>query len=117
MDVKVLSDDGEVLRLEMTGRIVRDDPTSGLQSFDDFLGPGGYNRNVLLSLAETTFVDPSSLGWLLKTHKRFCKEGGKLVIHSIQPHVMASLEMVHFERTLHIAKDETTALELLRAEN
>jgi anti-anti-sigma regulatory factor len=117
MDLKLLSDDGVVLRLEMTGRIVRDDTASEVQFFDSLLGPNGYTRNVSLSLAETTLIDTSRLNWLLVLHKRFHKAGGELVVHSIRPSVMAGLEMVHFRRVLHIAEDEAAAMELLRAEN
>ncbi|NQT16123.1 MAG: STAS domain-containing protein [Planctomycetes bacterium] len=116
MDLKLLSDDGVVLRLEMAGRIVRDDAASEVQFFDSLLGPDGYTRNISLSLAETTFIDTSRLSWLLVLHKRFHKAGGKLVVHSIRPPVMASLKMVPFWRVLHIAEDEAAAMELLRAE-
>lgn len=117
MDLKLLSDDGVVLRLEMTGRIVREDAASEVQFFDSLVGPDGYTRNVSLSLAETSFIDASRLSWLLVLHKRFHKAGGKLVIHSIRPPVMAGLEMVHFWRVLHIAEDEAAAMELLRAKS
>ncbi|MFH1922343.1 MAG: STAS domain-containing protein [Planctomycetota bacterium] len=117
MDLTLLSDARDALRLEMTGRIVRNEATLVLQSFDGLLGPEGYTRNALLSLAETTFIDVSSLSWLLVLHKRFRKAGGQLVVHSVCPPVMASLEMVHFELVLHIAEDEAAALELLRSQD
>ena len=117
MDLKVLSDDGDVLRLEVVGRVVRSDGVQALQPFDDVLGPGVCARNVLLSLAETTFIDTRCLGWLLTIHRRFCQEGGRLVVHSIRPQVTAILELLRFEFILNIAEDETAALERLRAED
>ena len=71
MEIKVLSDDGSVLRLQMVGRVVQSDSTPGLDTMDDALGTAGYTRNVLLSLEETQFIDSSGLSWLVICHKRF----------------------------------------------
>ena len=117
MDLKVLSDDGNVLRLEAVGRIMPGDAAQDLQPFDELLGPGVCARNVLLSLAETSFVDTRCLGWLLAIHKRFCQEGGKLVFHSISPQVMAILGLFRFQFVLNIAEDETAALKRFSAQD
>ncbi len=46
-------------------------------------------------------------------HKRLREAGGKVVVHSVTPHVMELLEVLRFERVLYIAEDETAGLELL----
>lgn len=117
MDLKLLSDDGDVLRVEMTSGIVQGDYTPDLTPFEDLLGPDRYARNVLMSMSETTLIDSRCLGWLLIVQNRFCEDGGKLVVHTVPPHVMEMLQVLRFELVLQIAEDETAALELLRQEN
>ena len=115
MDVKLLSDDGHVLRLEAVAGIVRSAPLPDPRPLDDLLGPGGYARNALLSLAEIVLIDTVGMSWLLIAHKRFCQAGGMLVVHSVRPEVMRILELVRFEHVLHVGDDEAAALALLRA--
>jgi len=114
VELRVLSDDGDVLRLELAGSVLRSDSTPDLALFDDLLGPGGYARSVSLSLAETRFIDTRCLAWLLALHKRFGEAGGRLVMHSIRPQLMDMLTMLRFAEILSIADDEAGALELLR---
>jgi len=114
MDLRVISDDGDVLRLGIAGRILRSDTVPSLQPLDDLLGADGYARQISLDMAETTFIDTRCLGWLLTIHKRFQEAGGKLVIHSIRPHVVDILKMMNFDQILSIAGDEAAALELLQ---
>ena len=117
MGLELLSDEGDVLRVAVTGRITRDDATLDLSSLDDLLGPGGYTRKVSLGFAGITFIDTVQLWWLVTVHKRFCEAGGRLAIHSIRPQVKEVLELVRFDLLLHMAEDERAALEMLRAEN
>jgi len=116
MELRLVSDDGEVLRLELAGRVLRSDTVPELKPFDEVLGPGGYGRKVSLSLAETSFVDTRCLGWLLTIHKRFSEAGGKIVMHSLRPQVMEILAILRFVEILSIADDEAAALDLLRGE-
>jgi len=114
MDLKLISDDGDVLRVEMLGPIVESVMTPDLKPFEDLLGPQGYTRTVLVSMAEITLIDSRGLSWLLINHKRFRQTGGRLVVHSVHPQVMEILAVARFERVLHLAEDEPAALELLR---
>ena len=116
MDLKLLSDDGVVLRLEMTSGIVEADFTPALTPLEDFLGPGCYARNILLSLAQITLVDSGCFAWLLMIHKRLSETGGRLVLHSIPPRTMEILHILHFDAILHIAENEAAAMEMLRDE-
>ena len=114
MEVKLVSDDGDVLRLEMVGPVVRSDVTRDLKPFEKLLGPRGYARNVLVSLADITYVDSCCLSWLVILHKRFRGAGGSFVVHSFQPKLMDMLELVRFEEVLYLAEDEKAALALVR---
>ena len=117
MDVRRVSDDGNVLRLEAAAGFIRGDLLPDLRLFEDLLGPDGYARKVSLSLAEISLIDTFRMSWLLIIHKRFCQAGGKLVVHSIRPRVMEFLGVVRFECVLYLAEDEAAALELLRSED
>lgn len=116
MDLRVVSDDANVLRLELTGRVVRSDTVPNLTPLDEVLGAQGYSRRVALDLAETSFIDTRCLGWLLAMHKRFNESGGRLVMHSIRPEVLEIMSVLRFEVILSIAEDEAGALELLGSE-
>lgn len=112
MEVKLLSDDGRILRLEVVGRVVQSDSTPGLEPIGNLLGDQGYRRQAILSLAETEYVDSSGLSWLLVCHKRFCQAGGRLVIHSVPPSVMETIRMMRLDRVLFLADDEAAAKKL-----
>jgi hypothetical protein len=117
MDVRMLADDGDLLRLDAVAGSMASDLLPDLRHFDELLGPGGYARQVALSLAQIALIDTLRMSWLLILHKRFCEAGGKLVVHSIRPRVMEFLGVVRFECVLYLAEDEAVALELLRRED
>jgi hypothetical protein len=117
MDVTLVADEGDVLRLEVVGGSVPGDLLPDVRPFEGLLGPDGYARKVALSLAEIALIDTFRMSWLLIIHKRFCEAGGKLVVHSIRPPVMEFLGVVRFECVLYLAEDEAAALELLRRED
>jgi anti-sigma B factor antagonist len=117
MDVKLLSDDGRVLRLSLQPKIVPEKTAPDFQSFERMLGDGGYSRRVLLSLSEMSLVDSVRLGWFVMLQKRFCDAGGKLVIHSVRPEVMEVLDTARFELLLHLDEDEAAALKMVQEDS
>jgi anti-anti-sigma factor len=114
MEMRVLSDDGDVLRVEVIGRIEQGDLATQPEPMGELLGPRGYLRNVLVSLAQTQFIDSSGLSWLVVCHKRFCQAGGRLVFHSVQPVISQLFKLMRLDLALYAAKDEAAALELVR---
>ena len=110
MELTVLSHDGDVLRLQTSGRITQDDVSQTTDPMIDLLGPEGFTGHVVLSLAGVDFIDSSGIGWLVARHKDFYRSGGKLVIHSVEPTVMEILKMLKFHQVLHVAKNERAAL-------
>jgi len=117
MELKRLSDDGEVVRLELAERVIKSDPSLDSEHVAAIVGDGGFSNKVLLSLAETEYIDSSGLWWLLECQKQFAKAGGKLVIHSVPPQVMDTLMMMRLELVLQLAEDESAALDLVRGES
>ena len=117
MELRVLSDNGDVLRLEMIGRNVHSEVIPQSQVIRELLGPRGYARDVLLSLAQTHFIDSSGLSWLVVCHKRFCQGGGKLVLHSVRAPILELLALMRLDLALHLAEDEAAALELVQGKS
>jgi len=110
MQLRVVSDDGDVLRLALLGRTVQNDVIPTSHAIEQYLGPKGYARLVLLSLAETHLIDSSGLSWLVVCHKRFCQAGGKLIVHSMTPAVKELLALMRLDHALNLADDEPAAL-------
>lgn len=115
MELKVVYDGHDVIKLVMVVSLERSHLMPDFQALDDLLGAGGYDRSVLLSLETLTFIDTGLVNWLLIAHKRLSYGGGRLVVHSLHPHVEDILKTLRFDRVLYIAEDETVARELLLA--
>ena len=116
MELKVLSDDEEVLHLTVVGRNVQSESPPKVESLVGLLGPQGFARRVMLSLAETRFIDSAGLSWLVVCHKRFCQAGGKLVLHSITPEIFQLLRMMRLDLALYLADNEAAARELVQGD-
>ena len=117
MKIERISDDADVVRLRAVERIIRGDPAPDLAQLNELLSENGYARPVLLSLADTEFIDSSGLSWLLECHQKICDAGGRLVIHSVPPGVTDTLKMMRLDLVLNVADDPTTALNLARGES
>jgi anti-anti-sigma regulatory factor len=96
-------------RLSPEGPLSLDD----VESLDELLSPGFCACQVALSLADLKSVDSRRISWLAAVHKRFCEEGGKLVVHSVWPPLMEALRFLRLDQVLHVAEDEAAALRLL----
>lgn len=114
--LRLLSDDADLLQLELVERSFHPDTASGLDAMGPLLGERGYARVVVLSLAATRFVSSSGLAALLTWHKRFRQAGGRLILHSITVPVMETLRVMRMERVLTVASDLASALEAVRGE-
>lgn len=112
MELRLLSDQGDLLHLGGVGRKVQPASPLDFTSLDKLLGTRGYAQPVVLSMAETRFIDSSGLSWLVVCHKRFIQAGGKLVLHSVTPTMMELFKMMRLELVLEVAEDEAAAMEL-----
>lgn len=116
MDLDVLSDDGDLVRLQMKGRIVQDVLGRQAEPIGELLGPNAYGRKALMSLAKTDFIGSSGLSWLLVAHKRFREAGGRLVLHSIPVMVRDVLKVMRLDLVLDVADNEQDAVALAQGE-
>lgn len=109
MHLKIISRDGDIVRVEASGQIVQGALADRPDPLADLLGAGAYTQRVLLSLAEATFIDSTGLGWLLRCNKDFREASGRLVIHSVPPIILDVIKVMRLEEVLTLAEDEASA--------
>jgi anti-anti-sigma regulatory factor len=106
MQLELVSDDGDVLRVRCTGTVRREGNSNPLEPL---LGFGGYTRRVLLDLGQTESIEPSGVDWLLASERLFAQDGGDLVVHTLPAGVAETLARMHMGRVLRIAANEAAA--------
>jgi len=103
MRVKFVGDDGTFVRCQTEGSISQDRFDPAREPLSQALGEDVYSKKVLLGLENSTFVDSSGVNWLLRCHKRFREDGGKLVLHSATPLVLQTLRVLKLDRVFYLA--------------
>jgi len=83
----------------------RDFPAQNHILFDTLLGDGWSSLRVALDLDAVPYVDSSAIGWLIHAQKMFRDNGGRLVLHSVQPHVKNILNLLKIEKVVPIVSD------------
>lgn len=114
MELKLLSDDGDIVRIKTVSKVIRCDPAPPTDPLVQVGGQQIYRRTVLLDLSDSDFVDSSGLSWLLVAHKRFCEAKGKLILHSLSSGILETIKMMRLDLVLNLAEDEAQALQLAR---
>ena len=114
MAVTLVSNDGDVVRLQADGKITHYHTAGEPDPFRTLIGPDPFSRKAVMNMEGLSFIDSSGIGWLLASHKRFRKSGGSLVLHSLPDPVLLTLEVLRLHVVLNIAADEDAALELAR---
>jgi stage II sporulation protein AA (anti-sigma F factor antagonist) len=113
MELTVTSDDGNVLRLKLSGHVTQNDLAAPNDLMDEAVGVDGYARGVVLDMGEVSFIDSSGISWLLIRHKRFREAGGKLILHSIPPLVLDVLKVLRMDLVFNLTETESDALTAL----
>jgi hypothetical protein len=113
MELTALPGDGDLLRFRLIGDVVMQNllppPAHPMAWVAD---AAVYVRRVLINLERVTWLDTWGIGWLMSCHKRFLKDGGRLVFHSVPPAIEPSLKLLRLDQILHIAADEAAARRL-----
>ena len=113
MKLTAVSGEPGLMRLESAEDITLLDFHDGLNPLDGMLGADGYAGTVLLNLAKSNYIDSTGVGWLIQSHGRFQKGGGRLVLHSIAPMVNHCFRVLGMYDVLHIVANEAAALKLI----
>ncbi|QDU25427.1 Putative anti-sigma factor antagonist [Anatilimnocola aggregata] len=114
MQLLVAEDNGHLAHLRIEGDLTQRQLSPVGDLLSDLLGAEAYQRQVLLDLSRTPFLDSSGVGWLILMHKRFRERGGKLIVHSISPAVANTLKLLKMEKLLHLAGTRRDAEEVVR---
>ena len=114
MKLSIEEDVPSHVQVKVEGNVTQRDLEKLADPLSDLLGPGVYDRLVLINLGDSKYIDSSGVGWLLACHKRFRTHGGKLVLHSLQPLVANVLHILRLDSLFHIAANRQAALELTR---
>ena len=114
MDLKVVSNEEDVLRIEASGHVVTEGALPSTDKLCALLGPRGFAQNVALSLAHAGFVNSQGLSWLLICHKRFAEAGGKFVLYSLPPWVQQTIQIMRLNLVLNVERDEAAAIQRIR---
>lgn len=114
MALTLVSNDIDALRLQATGKIMHSQISEEPDSLRSLTGPDGYARKVLVNLEQVRFIDSAGIGWLLSSHKRFQKAGGKLVLYSVPEPVQLTLKVLRLDTILNIAETEADAAAMAR---
>lgn len=117
LDLRLKRNDGDVIRIDLQGRISRDGANAHTDPLSEVYGVDVYAKAVLLNLAGTTYLDSSGVDWLLSCQKRFQKHGGKLVLCSPAPVTQQFLKMMRLDLVLTVASDEAAGRALLQTQN
>jgi anti-anti-sigma factor len=112
LEVKLLLDDEELVRLESSGIVSRDGWGAAVHPIEEACGPTVYSKKVLLSLASCRYLDSTGVEWLLRCHKRFATAGGMFVVHSVSPVVGQILKMMRMDLVLNLAENEAQAVQI-----
>jgi anti-anti-sigma factor len=116
MKFSITEDQGTVAQIAVQGSLTQQDIAPPLDPFRAALGHNAYQRNVLLDLNDSSYLDSMCIGWLLNAHKRFREQGGKLVIHSLQPVATNAISLLRLNTVFHMASDKEKALQLVQGE-
>jgi anti-anti-sigma factor len=113
VELKQLSSEGEILRVETLGKITRDGWPPNYDPLVECCGDGLYDRRLLLNLENSGHIDSTGVEWLLEANKKFTQRGGAMVLHSAKPMITELLRMMRMQLVLHLAADEQEAKEKL----
>src|SRR5258708_5603983 len=99
--------------LDMSGRITLGDALGDLRdSIHEALA--GSQKNILLNLAEVSYIDSSGLGQLIGSYATISKTGGQMKLLNLQKRVIDLMQITKLVTVFETFSDEQTALASFR---
>jgi anti-anti-sigma factor len=90
--------DGEDFRILVSGKVTQHDFGPVQEPLEALVGPGVYARQIVIDMADATYMDSSGVGWLLTCHKRVREAGGGMSIVNVQPIIANMLRLLKLAR-------------------
>ena len=87
--------------------------TADNNPMQNLLGQTWFNNRVVLDMQKCEYMDSCAIGWLMACHKGFRDNGGKMVLHSVQPRVKQLLDLLRIGTIISLASDEPSAKALV----
>lgn len=116
MKLNVVSIQNELVRIQAEGEITSLDFTvDGKNPFDVVLGSRWATHKVVVDLRSVPFLDSSAIGWFMNCRREFERNGGLIVLHSVQPRVRQVLDLLCVGKAVPLVEDETDALTAVAA--
>jgi len=109
MQLAISETSDDVVKISVAGRITQKELSPLHDPLGDLLGPGTWNKTVMLDLSKAEYVDSSGIGWLLSCHKRFRGGGGRLVLHSLPPVVSNVVRVLKLDSVFHMGSPQPAA--------
>jgi ABC-type transporter Mla MlaB component len=113
VEINLLSDQRDPVRLAIAGKMTQNAVLAGGDPLEQHGGRDVYRRPVLVDMQDVEAINAGGVHWLLERRTRFCKEGGRMVLHSLPPPVMDALKLLRLHLVLELADDEAAALAML----
>ncbi len=113
MKLRVLAQDDRSAHLVCEGDLVATAVSARADPLDALLPPVSRPPAVLLDLSQVGYINSTGISWLVQTHRRLQQNGGRLVLHSVQPFVRGVLHLMRLDTVLQLADDEPAARALL----
>jgi anti-anti-sigma factor len=113
MKLSMVSRDDQVIRLACEGQLTSPALEGAEDPFKNTLSPDDFRRTVLVDLGGSSYLNSSGISWLLEADRRFRQEGGRLVLHSLTPHVSTVARLTRLDALLYLADDENAAAALM----
>ncbi len=114
MKMKLAGEEGKLVKVTVSGPVTQRELSPVDEPLGELLGKSGYSRQVLLDLADVSYLDSSGVGWLLTCHKRIKQAGGNLIVHSFSPIVSNVLRVLKLEKVLQLAENVKAAEQTAR---
>ncbi|EAQ80962.1 STAS domain-containing protein [Blastopirellula marina] len=117
MELHVVSHDGDVVQVAVSGRVTQDGSTRETEPISALIGLDAYQRTVLLNMQEADIIDSSGVGWLLTCHKRFNEANGKLIMFNMPQIVANVFKLMRLDSFFHIVANGEAAMRMAQGEN
>jgi anti-sigma B factor antagonist len=100
---------GDVLRATINGEIdLHSSPQLRTTLLD--LYTQGNPKRIILNLAQVPYMDSSAIAVMVELLQKVRKQGGKIVLTTLQPRVKGLLEIARLNTIFAIAKDDAEAM-------
>jgi anti-anti-sigma factor len=109
MKLRITSQEGGRSSVEVSGKVIQKYLSVIPEPLKNLLGEDCYKGIVLLDLHAIDEIDSSGIGWLLACHKRFRRQGGCLVLHSLTSFASDIMRILKMQLVFNLAENEAAA--------